>query len=393
MIMAKMVRFCDLPKEIIENIMLWVPANSLVQYKVVNKFLYSLISGLINDPKFVSNHLLIAKNQSSASLLFKWPSNHVDHSLIAYKLLTVNYDDRGEDDPLMSVTEPLIIHLPEPIGDESSWYSSYHCDGLIFLVNDVGTMAICNPVLKEFMFLPQPRNLIFEGSLSFPNGVVGFGFDSVNKDYKCVAIWCHNKCKVEVYTMSSNSWREISMSQDIVNIIMSNVLVCPLYWEGVCYWLGHDLDNYFYDFILSFNLSNEKFHLIHLPRFVYWDFTSYFIEISVWNDSVVLLWSDDRENILRILTMDVGEDASCSWTKYEYIGDGPLENICFGVPIPKNGEILKEVKKDGHKQLVSFNSDTQKIRNVVCDVDSTSLLGLRDCFFVKSLVSVRRRRR
>uniref|UniRef100_A0A803PPA0 Uncharacterized protein n=1 Tax=Cannabis sativa TaxID=3483 RepID=A0A803PPA0_CANSA len=35
---------------------------------------------------------------------------------------------------------------------------------------------------------------------------------------------------------------------------------------------------------------------------------------------------------------------------------------------------------------------TQKIRNVVCDVDSTSLLGLRDCFFVKSLVSVRRRR-
>ncbi|XP_060971995.1 F-box protein CPR1-like [Cannabis sativa] len=186
--MAKMVRFCDLPKEIIENIMLWVPANSLVQSKVVNKFWYSLISGLINDPKFVSNHLLITKNQSSTSLLFKWLSHHVDHSLIAYKLLTVNYDDRGEDDPLMSVMEPLSIHLSEPIGDESFWYSGYHCDGLIVLVNDVGTMALCNPALKEFMFLPQPGNFIIEGSPRFPNGVVGFGFDSLNNDYKCVAI-------------------------------------------------------------------------------------------------------------------------------------------------------------------------------------------------------------
>ncbi|XP_030502019.2 putative F-box protein At2g02030 [Cannabis sativa] len=391
MIMAKRMSFCDLPEEIIEKIMLWVPADSLVQSKVVNKFWYSLISGLINDPKFVSDHLLIAKNQSSASLLFKWPSHHVDHRLIAYKLLTVNYDDRGEDDPLMSVSEPLSIHLPELIGDESSWHCSYHCDGLILLVSDVGRMALCNPALKEFMFLPQPRNFIIEGPPRYPNGVVEFGFDSANNDYKCVVIWCHNKCKVEVYTMSSNSWREINMPQDIVDIITSNVLGNPLYWEGVCYWLGHDLDNYYYRVILSFNLSNEEFHLIRLPHFKSWDLTCYRIEFVVWNDSVALYWRDDRKNILRLFTMDVAEEGSdYSWTNYECVG--PVGKIWFEQPIWKNDEILMEVKKDGHKELVSFNILTQKVRNVVCcDQDFSRDLRSRQFFFVKSLVSLRRR--
>ncbi|KAF4375087.1 hypothetical protein F8388_017233 [Cannabis sativa] len=70
-----MARFCNLPSEVVEKIMLLVPPNCLVQFKLVNKFWNFCISTFINNPKFVAKHLLMTKIQSSMSLLcFKEPS-------------------------------------------------------------------------------------------------------------------------------------------------------------------------------------------------------------------------------------------------------------------------------------------------------------------------------
>ncbi|XP_062074845.1 uncharacterized protein LOC133778841 [Humulus lupulus] len=300
--MAEMASFCDLPSEIVEKIMLWVPADSLVQYKSVNKFWYSLISAFINDPEFVAKHLLITKNQSSTSLFFRRPSPHDDTYLITYPLLTIIYD---ENNHFITVTEAFSVPLirNERCKDMNRTYEVYHCDGLILLINDVGTMMLCNPALKEFMILPEPKNVKTEG----PYPDIGFELDSIYNDYKCVAIWRSVKYKVEVYTVVSDSWREINMSQGIMDAISNAVLCDGLCWGGVCFWFvayGGVYEN-----ILSFNMSNwvitsnEEFHLIDLPDVEDLALDSnYSLRFSVWNDSVVICLTPD-DNIF-IFTMD-----------------------------------------------------------------------------------------
>ncbi|XP_062120036.1 F-box/kelch-repeat protein At3g44120-like [Humulus lupulus] len=386
--MAEMVSFCDLPKEIIETIMLWVPADSLVPCKSVNKFWYSLISAFINNPEFVAKHLLFTKNQSSASLLFRRPYPLVVHSLITYPMLTIKYDDDdddGKNDPFITVTEALTIPLirNESCQDLSRWKEIYHCDGLILLVNYLGTMVLCNPALKEFRILPQPKNIMIEG----PFFKIGFELDFKNNGYKCVAIWCKNICKVEVYTLGSDSWREINMSQDIMDAIVSAELKDGLCWGGVCYWFvvyDDELRK-----ILSFNMSNEEFHLIHLPDFEASSFDLGFrVRLSVWKDSVVVCLTS-QENILHIFTMDEAVAGACSWTKYVEVG--PIENYCRVLPFWKNDEIIIKVWDAPRVELklVSCNICTQKFRDVFCDVGS--ILYYSDCFYVKSLISIRRR--
>ncbi|KAM6555218.1 hypothetical protein CsatB_002237 [Cannabis sativa] len=66
--------------------MLLVPADSVFQFKFVNKFCYSLISGFIKNKEFVSKHLIMTKNQSSVSLFYSRLSSmsiitqsHINH--------------------------------------------------------------------------------------------------------------------------------------------------------------------------------------------------------------------------------------------------------------------------------------------------------------------------
>ncbi|XP_030500281.2 F-box/kelch-repeat protein At3g06240 [Cannabis sativa] len=420
-----MVRLCDLPKEIIEKIMLWAPADSVFQFKFVNKFWYSLISGLINNPEFVSKHLLITKNQSTTSLLFNLPSPHVDHRLITFPLLTITYnddddddddDDDGKKDHFIASTEacsvPLIcnrllnktheededddedfsvILIPDArYKDMNQWREAYVCDGLILLVNKFWTMVLCNPALKEFMVLPRPYNNTFQSSLP----AIVFGFDPVSNDYKCVAVWCsYEGLKVEVYTLGSNSWREINTHEDIWDDIQDEMteveeLYDGLCWGGVCYWLVKDPSGEDDNMILSFNLSNEELQLFHVPDLEALGIEcGYWLHLSVWNDSVMMCLTTENL-IIHIFRMDEAEEDSC--TEYD-VKVGPIHNHHKVLPYWKNDEILMSIWKEDdmtNLKLVYCNIFTQEMRDV-CDMDK-SILDSSVCSYVKSLVSIRR---
>ncbi|KAM6579028.1 hypothetical protein CsatB_030865 [Cannabis sativa] len=294
--MAEMGRFCDLPSEVVEKIMLLVLADSVVECKSVNKFWYSCISTFINDPKFAAKHLLNTKNQSSMSLLcFKDPSPHDDHRLITYPLLTIIH---GDDD--------------------------YY-------------------ILKESMILPKPKNVTFTPRHQY----IGFEHNSRNNKYKCVStsLGYRKQCQVEVYTLGSDSWRVINMSQDL----MDDIVGCELQ-RGVCF--------------------------------------------RVWNDSVVMCLFIEApyhdKSFLFVFTMD--KDVAGCWTKYELIR--PLKQYFDELlPFLKNDEILMQVSEDniwGIKHLASFNIRTQKFKNVVFDVDRKLKLTYDSvCSYEKSLVSIR----
>ncbi|KAF4374980.1 hypothetical protein G4B88_004731 [Cannabis sativa] len=339
--MAEMGRFCDLPSEVVEKIMLLVPADSLVEFKSLNKFWYSCFSTFINDPKFAAKHLLNTKNQSSMSLLcFKDPSPHDDHRLITYPLLTIIHGDDDDDskkDHLRTATADLTILLL----DMNRWDRIYHCDGLLLLVNysfkKTVTMVLCNPVLKESMILPKPKNVTFTPRHQY----IGFEHDSRNNKYKCVSISLGYKkqCQVEVYTLGSHSWRVINMSQDL----MDDIVGCELQRD--------------FEPLLAVNDS----------------FYDYYGLLAVWNDSVVMCLFLEApyhdKSFLFVFTMD--KDVAGCWTKYELIR--PLKQYFDELlPFLKNDEILMPVSEDniwGIKHLASFNIHTQKFKNVVFDVD------------------------
>ncbi|XP_030503465.1 uncharacterized protein LOC115718781 [Cannabis sativa] len=455
-----MVRFCDLPSEVVEKIMLLVPADSLVECKSVNKFWYSCISTFIKDPKFVAKHLLVTKTESFMSLLcFKDPSPHEDHCLITYPLLTINHvdgDGDGDDDDDVDDDDVTIIHdgddddedggsdyddvtiIPDddgdnddddgggggdddgkkdhftivtayltiPLLDMNRWDRIYHCNGLLLLVNysykKTITMVLCNPVLKESMILPKPKNVTF---VAHHHHYIGFEHDSRNNKYKCVSLWLgdEEECKVEVYTLGSDSWREINMSQDVMDYIAQaevTELCNGVCFGGVCYWCISQLG---IEKILSFDMSSEEFRMIDLPRDSLFDIEdwsdNYILCLAVWNDSVVMsltpnfTWKHDDpyhdESILLIFTMDKG--VAGGWTKYEQVG--PLEKYYNNLlPFWKNNEILMEVFEDGSvEHLASCNIRTQKLRNVVFDrVRKINLRYGWVCLYEKSLISIRR---
>ncbi|KAF4359234.1 hypothetical protein F8388_005343 [Cannabis sativa] len=218
-----------------------------------------------------------------------------------------------------------------------------HCDGLILLINhELGTMLLCNPTLKESTILPEPNYLKTcfnkdKNEIRQKSPYVEFGHDSKSNDYKCVAIWCgESMCKAEVYTMGSDSWRKIKMCQDITDGELSSGFC----WKGVCYWMVDRTGNGFTS-ILSFNMSNEEFHFIHLPDFEYWTINKYDVKFSVWNDSIVLFVKSAKERILRIFKMDVSEAGSCSWT--EYVHANPVKCFYNEAPFWKNDEILMQL--------------------------------------------------
>ncbi|XP_060971084.1 uncharacterized protein LOC133037707 [Cannabis sativa] len=470
-----MVRLCDLPKEIIEKIMLGAPADSVFQFKFANKFWYSLISDFINNPEFVSKHLLIAKNHSSTSLLFNSRSPHADQRLITFPLLSINHDD-GKNNRFITSTEavsvPLIIskppirnydnydfydsdfgyddHLitssliskpfsaisyddyddyydyddhfmtsPEAFSvpprtyddddddysdfdedfisrearykDMSQWSEVCSCDGLILLVNKLGTMMLCNPALKEHTILPKPKN----AKIKSPSPGIGFGLDPVTNEYKCVAIWCHYEgLKVEVYTLGSDSWREINMPEDKMDDIIDDMMFDEELYNGLCcrgvyYWLVKNPSSCQDDnMIFSFNLSNEELQLLHVPDLETLGIDRrYWLHLSVWNDSVMMCLTT-RSLIIHIFRMDEVEDGS--WTKYA-VKVGPMHNHQNVLPYWKNDEILMSIwKRDDmpNVKLVYYNIFTQEMRDV-CDMDR-SILDSPVCSYVKSLVSIRR---
>ncbi|PON83563.1 F-box domain containing protein [Trema orientale] len=368
-----MTSFYHLPEGVLEVIFSWLPADSLVRFKCVNKSWYSLICALINDPSFVSKQLHNTRNKSSASLLLTRTCPHVGHNPArSYALLTSFIDD-GDKDQIRSVTEDINFPLRW-----SEWLLRYHCDGIICLLKDkFGTeVVLCNPTLQEFKLLPKSKNARKLSCIG-----TGFGYDSRANCYKFVRILYHaKKVSAEVCTLGSDYWRGIKVSDDLV-VDLAITFQDYIYWQGVCYWMM--LDNSLGDIILCFDMSDEVFHMIRPPKVS--DYSSF----GVWNDSFALfLCSEERENpeliSFEMWVMDDCLDVvkgACPLTKRLVFG--PL--LCCPVPLKfwKNDELLLVSGED--EKLLSYNLRTQKLRKIQADGE----IYMPFCFYVKSLVSLR----
>ncbi|KAI6693678.1 hypothetical protein NL676_021388 [Syzygium grande] len=125
------------------------------------------------------------------------------------------------------------------------------CDSLVCLLVP-GIFLIYNPTTREHRELP-----IFSSDGEY-EVFYGFGYDSRSNDYKVVEGLVFGKWDVAIFSLKLGSWRRILAEFETE----SHLLVSHqgVYWNGVLHWCVQDESLKPGSVIMSFDLSEERFH-------------------------------------------------------------------------------------------------------------------------------------
>ncbi|KAK4789516.1 hypothetical protein SAY86_016820 [Trapa natans] len=246
-----------LPFELITEILLKVPAKDLLRCRCVSK----RWCFLIDSACFIHQQLVHSIHSFSNQTLF------IRHKSV---LRNIDLDSLAQDfsaGAAVSLTEinyPLMCY-----SDEIKLLGS--CNGLICLSNVADDVIIWNPSLRKHRFLPnfgvKARKRSERPLLSVC--VYGFGFVHKSDDYKLLRLVQYisrpSESDVCVYSMSSNSWRQIhDMPYSLIYPRKMGVFVdMALHWI-MTPELVPDSPNY----IVGFNLESEDFSVIPQPDVV-----------------------------------------------------------------------------------------------------------------------------
>ncbi|PON44108.1 F-box domain containing protein [Trema orientale] len=388
----EMRRLCELPAEIMMEILLRLPPESLLRFKCVCKSWYALLT----DPSFANKHLHFSKSRVSAStsLFLTWCRQRLgDPDRVHFRsLVTISDSDdpEGIRDHITTVIEDLDLSTIPHQGN-LQFSSASQCNGIICLAPDSllhGETVLYNPATREFKFLPKtclgPRASQVGGFIAVERE--GFGYDLKANDYKLVRIvgsLYSNKCIAEVYSMASHSWREIQIDMAAA-IGLSDYNRIGLCCKGIFYWYVSMPNR-----ILCFDMSSDEFHSIPLPaphnvkpENVC---SRTYKTLALWNESIALLISGGVMSIEIWVMDDYHGAVEASWTKHLTIS---TISCCLYHPIMflKKDELLMASLADVDTTMVSFNVVTHKLKNLcIHGVSPFSCVG---SFYTKSLVSV-----
>ncbi|CAL9003333.1 unnamed protein product [Prunus brigantina] len=364
-----------------------LPSKSLMRFKCVRKSWFTVI----NNPMFVENHLSISiHNKLSTCVLFsRFVQNDTssDETELAFSFLYLRNDYDDAENNVNFVVEDIkfplssgqfigleVIESPSIIG---------HCDGVICLSACSGNLVLCNPAINEIKLLPES---------CLPDWwdcAVGFGYDPKSKDYKVSRIATYQAKidglippRVEIYTLSTDSWREIKNNSLETEITCFFPDYFQMYFQGICYWVGYEQPKQSVEYedeeqkpmVILFDTGDEAFHNILFPDsfYMYEEGSSYAYEMSyiMYTDLRIILWNGfialfgfNRFSAFPesygVWVLDDFDGAKGSWTKHLVFE--PLVGIKRVLEFWKSDEILMATE-DG--DIVSYNLATEKLKNL-----------------------------
>ncbi|XP_009341315.3 F-box/kelch-repeat protein At3g06240-like [Pyrus x bretschneideri] len=372
-----------------------LPPESLMRFKCIRKSWCNLI----NSPSFVAKHLnnsMDNKLSSTTCILANrsWAHIFPDKSWkeeVFWSMINLSID--SDEHNLNYNVEDL--NIPFPLEDHDFVLIFGYCNGIACV--EVGNnILLCNPASREFsklsdscLLLPPPKGK-FELETTFQT--LGFGYDCNANEYKVVRII--ENCEysddeqtfyhcialphtAEVYTTAANCWREIKIH------ISSNTYSCSssLYLKGFCYWYAKDSE----ECILSFDLGDETFHIIHFPSRRESGFT--FDYIFLRNESLASFCSpyhpSENSQSCEIWVMDDYDKVKSSWTKLLTVGSLPIRKpLMFW----KSDELLM-IDSDG--RVASYNSSTGNLKYLHIPPTVTRAVDFEALIYVKSIVPLK----
>ncbi|XP_060174578.1 F-box protein CPR1-like [Lycium barbarum] len=260
---AQETMFCSfLPGDIVIDILLILPVKSLSRFKSVSKPFCSLIK----NPNFISKHFAKTSKEKTYHLLIMG-RHHKTLDVTVCLLIT------SLTKPRDVITPPLHLDVPFGLTSEKTRIVG-SANGLVCLnlINHNGVaIVIWNPAINMFKPVPKSPNVSTLGKLTVTD--LGFGYHPGNDDYMIVRLLkvatSRRKYEVEVYTLSTNSWRKIASDGRVLLVIrpfwrpMAPGMIVV---KGVAYWVGVEVRNEeMCSVVVSLEMTSEELNFILPP--------------------------------------------------------------------------------------------------------------------------------
>ncbi|KAL3533567.1 hypothetical protein ACH5RR_007088 [Cinchona calisaya] len=331
-----MLPSCNLPGDVIANILTKLPVKSLLRFKLVCKSWCEFIT----SSYFIKLHLSNPITTHNLLIL----SHLNDYDVSEFSILTQN-DNFPDADNLFVKMPP-----PFPLDPDEFLHVFDSCNGLVCLgLKIMPKLVLWNPATRKFRFVPLPERRTF----GMPLPAMGLGYVEDTGDYKIVRIAqdykLSEKMMAWVYTLSSDSWKQLDLC--LVNMLMQ--LRAPVSVNGFLHWLTNRFVSG--NFIVAFDVKEEVVRHIAVPD-------NYGSSFGIFRQLVVVKGCLSMVVFSESNAMSGGIEI---WVMAEYGVKGSWSKQFtveqFGVvarPLRswKDGEILFRYQDEGSKKLMSYNS-------------------------------------
>ncbi|KAA0057361.1 F-box protein CPR30-like [Cucumis melo var. makuwa] len=358
-----------LPPEILFYIFLKLPSRTLILCTCVSKPWRSLIT----DPAFLLSHL----NQSN--------TNRHHNRLLLLRRCYSTGTKKAERYSLHFDSETLGIYKELKL-PYVNWNQNFKLvgssNGLLCLLGQ--NVFFWNPSIQRFLALPWPSD-IFTVYGSPYKYALGFGFDSRANDFKLVRLVYIEggppvydyelPPRVELYQLSTGSWRQITDSAPCYEILKSQWT--QIFMNEAVHWIAFIRNRRgFRCVILRFHMDGEYFSTIPLPDCLVNEFPQN-LKVAVLGGELCVLqcgWYPFGNRYVSSVWMLRKYDVVESWTKI--LSVDPSQGLGMALGCRENGEMLM-TSRNG--ELVSYKPENQIVKGL-------GIRGAQDSFFLDTFV-------
>ncbi|GAB2277783.1 hypothetical protein Dimus_012487 [Dionaea muscipula] len=252
-----------LPFDVITEILLWLPVNSLLRFKSVSKAWRQLIS----DPDFAKLHHSRSIQSHSKLLVVLHQTQNGNNSAFFSGDLP-HLDKLVEICPVRSIMNDHSCDKcrERREGQDLSDFLVGSSNGLICVFHQ-GKFMLSNPSTQTLRMIPCLDMPSIHGC-RFSRG---FGYDPLSYDYKVLVIsWvfrnsCLQTLLAAVYSLNSNSWREVPYPQQSMPMdyfLSGRRLV---FVNNAFHWLHKKVHDKTITTITSFDIHDETYREVQLP--------------------------------------------------------------------------------------------------------------------------------
>ncbi|KAI9127149.1 hypothetical protein K1719_001708 [Acacia pycnantha] len=302
------------PKEIITNILKRLPVKSLIRFRCVCQHW----KNLFKNPSFIADHLRHSSHHNPHFLFFDNFSYGRDNPT---QLKLLNCQMQIRDLQKSHLLDSLRAGLVEIIGSRNGLVCFEIRENK--LARSRSSVFLWNPATTDVREVP--RSGITDSC------VFGFGFSSSLNDYKIVAIAGHIDFRVEVYSLSRDSWKEIEIEKFSEHLIFFGETTVSsnegIFWKG--FISGEEREE---GVIVSFDIAKEVFACTPWPTDTALNTSMplYVVDLTVYRDKLAIFHSGS-DGSLWVTEEDIGSSRErWNWTKKFIGGHYPWMLNCVG---------------------------------------------------------------
>ncbi|KAL4599514.1 hypothetical protein ACB092_11G132800 [Castanea dentata] len=229
-----------------------------MRFRCVSKSLYSSIT----SHDFISTHLNNINNDHDHGngYVIHMPFRGTSHPLSSSPhpdtpVCTVAFDRTFDRISEVRIPFDFDFECAQIVGS---------CNGLLCLAASDNAIYLWNPSIKKFKRLPDTC------LRSKMPAILGFAYHSENDDYKVVRIshLSRDLPTIEVYTLSSDSWKKVGILSTKANFCYRNSLLPTPLVSGALHWMAFIKEGErtnWRNSIISFDVNTETSRKLALP--------------------------------------------------------------------------------------------------------------------------------